>query len=283
MLQRVGIAQALLNDPEVVFLDEPMSGLDPLGRRDVRALILELRDQGRTVFFSSHILATPRRSAAASPSSPAGGWPPSGRLSDMLAFQLRGWELVVAGVTPGDAGRDRPACRRGSRRFRPGRYTLELPLDQPPERLLPELSARRAPRSSRSTRCATRSRTSSSSASRRSARARRPRRRMHAIRVVAVNVFRESVRDHVLYNLVLFAHAPDRRLVSARPADGRAGRQDHQGPRPRRDVHLRAVHRHLHRHRAGVEGSRAAQHLRAARQAGHARRSSSSASTPASC
>ena len=57
MVQRVGIAQALINDPEVVFLDEPMSGLDPLGRRDVRSLILELRDQGRTVFFSSHILA----------------------------------------------------------------------------------------------------------------------------------------------------------------------------------------------------------------------------------
>src|SRR6476619_1538586 len=57
MLQRVGIAQALVNDPEVLFLDEPMSGLDPLGRRDVRALILELRDQGRTIFFSSHILS----------------------------------------------------------------------------------------------------------------------------------------------------------------------------------------------------------------------------------
>ena len=57
MLQRVGLAQALLNDPEVLFLDEPMSGLDPLGRRDVRALMLELRDQGRTIFFSSHILS----------------------------------------------------------------------------------------------------------------------------------------------------------------------------------------------------------------------------------
>src|SRR5437763_9122759 len=57
MLQRVGLAQALLNDPEVIFLDEPMSGLDPLGRRDVRALMLELRDQGRTIFFSSHILS----------------------------------------------------------------------------------------------------------------------------------------------------------------------------------------------------------------------------------
>ncbi len=57
MIQRVGLAQTLINDPEVVFLDEPMSGLDPLGRRDVRALILRLRDAGRTVFFSSHILS----------------------------------------------------------------------------------------------------------------------------------------------------------------------------------------------------------------------------------
>src|SRR5665213_1498826 len=57
MLQRVGIAQALVNDPELVVFDEPMSGLDPLGRRDVRALILRLRDRGCTVFFSSHILS----------------------------------------------------------------------------------------------------------------------------------------------------------------------------------------------------------------------------------
>ena len=57
MVQRVGIAQALVNDPEVVFLDEPMSGLDPLGRREVRELILRLRDNGRAVFFSSHVLS----------------------------------------------------------------------------------------------------------------------------------------------------------------------------------------------------------------------------------
>ena len=57
MLQRVGIAQALLNDPDVVFFDEPMSGLDPLGRREIRELILRLRDRGCTVFFSSHVLA----------------------------------------------------------------------------------------------------------------------------------------------------------------------------------------------------------------------------------
>jgi ABC-2 type transport system ATP-binding protein len=57
MLQRVGLAQALISDPELVVLDEPMSGLDPIGRREVRELILELRGQGKTVFFSTHILA----------------------------------------------------------------------------------------------------------------------------------------------------------------------------------------------------------------------------------
>src|SRR6188768_3257928 len=57
MVQRVGIAQALINEPDVVFFDEPMSGLDPLGRREVRELILRLRSRGCTVFFSSHVLA----------------------------------------------------------------------------------------------------------------------------------------------------------------------------------------------------------------------------------
>ncbi|MGH9901498.1 MAG: ABC transporter ATP-binding protein [Pyrinomonadaceae bacterium] len=57
MLQRVGLAQALVNDPEIVFLDEPMSGLDPVGRREVRDLIASLRAGGTTVFFCSHILA----------------------------------------------------------------------------------------------------------------------------------------------------------------------------------------------------------------------------------
>src|SRR6202142_349075 len=57
MLQRVGIAQAILHDPQVVFLDEPMSGLDPVGRREVRDVILDLKKQGRTIFFSTHILS----------------------------------------------------------------------------------------------------------------------------------------------------------------------------------------------------------------------------------
>jgi len=57
MLQRVGIAQAILHDPKVVFLDEPMSGLDPMGRREVRDLMEQLKSEGKTVFFSTHILS----------------------------------------------------------------------------------------------------------------------------------------------------------------------------------------------------------------------------------
>jgi ABC-2 type transport system ATP-binding protein len=57
MRQRLGLAQAIIHNPPVVILDEPMSGLDPLGRRDIRNVILSLRDNGHTVFFSSHILS----------------------------------------------------------------------------------------------------------------------------------------------------------------------------------------------------------------------------------
>lgn len=57
MLQRVGMAQALINNPEVVFLDEPMSGLDPMGRYQIREIIVSLKEQGKTIFFNSHILS----------------------------------------------------------------------------------------------------------------------------------------------------------------------------------------------------------------------------------
>ncbi len=57
MVQRLGIAQALINNPDLIFLDEPMSGLDPIGRREVRNLILDLRREGKTIFFSTHILS----------------------------------------------------------------------------------------------------------------------------------------------------------------------------------------------------------------------------------
>lgn len=60
MLQRIGIAQALMNDPELLLLDEPMSGLDPIGRKWMRELILRLKSEGRTVIYSSHILSDVR-------------------------------------------------------------------------------------------------------------------------------------------------------------------------------------------------------------------------------
>src|SRR5829696_2890524 len=140
MIQRVGIAQALLNDPEVIFLDEPMSGLDPLGRRDVRSLILELRDQGRTVFFSSHILADAEAMCSRVAVVAAGQLAAAGRLTDILAFQVRGWELVVDGLTREVLDRIAPQLIRHTE-ISPGRYALDLPLTVPPERLLSELSA----------------------------------------------------------------------------------------------------------------------------------------------
>src|ERR1700731_3905491 len=99
MLQRVGIAQALINDPELVIFDEPMSGLDPLGRRDVRALILKLRDRGCTVFFSSHVLSDAEALCNRVAILAKGRLVATGRLTDMLAFRASGWELVVAAVS----------------------------------------------------------------------------------------------------------------------------------------------------------------------------------------
>ena len=112
MIQRVGIAQALLNDPEVVFLDEPMSGLDPLGRRDVRSLILELRDQGRTVFFSSHILADAEALCSRVAVVAGGRLAASGRLSDILAVP---GPRLGAGRSPISGRRCSPGSRRRSR------------------------------------------------------------------------------------------------------------------------------------------------------------------------
>ena len=142
MLQRVGIAQALINDPEVIFLDEPMSGLDPLGRRDVRELILSLRDQGRTIFFSSHILTDAEALCSRVAIIAGGRLVACGRLAD-LSGDVQGWELVVTGVQPSAVSDLGSAVLRVTR-ITDGRYSLELTGAQPPEQVLRQLVSRGA-------------------------------------------------------------------------------------------------------------------------------------------
>jgi ABC-2 type transport system ATP-binding protein len=140
MLQRVGLAQALVNDPEVVVLDEPMSGLDPLGRRQVRSLILELRDRGCTVFFSSHILADAEALCSRVAVLASGRLVAAGRLTEMLAFEVRGWELVMAGLRPEVLDRVRGRIESITE-ISQGRYSLELLPDSHPERVAADLVA----------------------------------------------------------------------------------------------------------------------------------------------
>ncbi|HXD74636.1 MAG TPA: ABC transporter ATP-binding protein [Vicinamibacterales bacterium] len=138
MLQRVGIAQALLNEPRLVILDEPMSGLDPLGRRDVRQLILRLRDRGCTVFFSSHVLSDAEALCSRVAILAKGRLVASGKLSDILHFGIRGWELVVADVRDDVIARHAARCTRAAA-IGGGRFTLEVPIETPPEQLLMDL------------------------------------------------------------------------------------------------------------------------------------------------
>ena len=140
MLQRVGIAQALLNEPELVIFDEPMSGLDPLGRRDVRSLILRLRDRGCTVFFSSHVLSDAEALCSRVAILANGRLVTAGRLTDMLAFQIRGWEVVAVAVNPELLTR---LTTRATSVTRIGddRYVFDLPIDPGPDRFVADLSA----------------------------------------------------------------------------------------------------------------------------------------------
>ena len=145
MLQRVGIAQAIINDPEVVFFDEPMSGLDPLGRREIRELILRLRDRGCTVFFSSHVLSDAETLCSRVAILAGGRLAAEGDLSELLAFQARAWELVVAGLS--DTVRERVVASGQVARATPlgaQRYALELPLSVDPDRVVTDLVAQGA-------------------------------------------------------------------------------------------------------------------------------------------
>ena len=102
MLQRVGIAQAIINDPEIVFLDEPMSGLDPIGRREVRDLIASLRTRGTTVFLCSHILSDIEVLCDRVAILKRGRLVEEGRLEDLSrsAGEEAAIEITVAGAQP---------------------------------------------------------------------------------------------------------------------------------------------------------------------------------------
>ena len=142
MVQRVGIAQAILNEPELVFFDEPMSGLDPLGRREMRQLMLRLRDRGCTIFFSSHILADAEALCSRVGVLAGGRLVAGGRLTDLLAFEPRGWELVVADLPPSEVAEIRTRVTRLVT-LAQGRFMLELP-QEPPEPIIAELRRRGA-------------------------------------------------------------------------------------------------------------------------------------------
>lgn len=110
MIQRIGLAQAMINDPEVIFLDEPMSGLDPLGRREVRQAILGLKSRGATVFFSSHILPDVEALCDRVAILNRGRLRQVGALHDILRVQIEAHEIVLVGISQNVAAGLRPLC-----------------------------------------------------------------------------------------------------------------------------------------------------------------------------
>jgi ABC-2 type transport system ATP-binding protein len=114
MLQRVGIAQALMGEPELVVLDEPMTGLDPLGRKEIRDLILELKQEGRTVFYSTHILPDVEMTCDRVAMVFAGHTRSVGPLHELLSAQVMSTEVVLRAATSGAVGM-LPAAPPGTR------------------------------------------------------------------------------------------------------------------------------------------------------------------------
>jgi ABC-2 type transport system ATP-binding protein len=134
MLQRIGLAQALIHDPDLVVLDEPLSGLDPLGRKDVRDLISELRSQGKTVIFSSHILSDVEMICDRVGIVVRGELRDIGKLDDLLSARVTETEVVLekAPASVVDLARDLgwSALQKGDR------LRILLPGETDPEELL---------------------------------------------------------------------------------------------------------------------------------------------------
>ncbi len=114
MLQRISLAQALLGKPELLILDEPMSGLDPLGRRDVRDLILEQRAQGTTIFFSSHIIPDVENICDRVAILVGGTVRAAGSVRDLLAQEAEEYEVAFVGALPGALRTPVTSSRAGS-------------------------------------------------------------------------------------------------------------------------------------------------------------------------
>ncbi|MEQ9502402.1 MAG: ABC transporter ATP-binding protein [Deltaproteobacteria bacterium] len=103
MLQRAGLAQSLVANPDLLILDEPMTGLDPIGRKEIRELLLELRNEGKTIFYSTHILPDVEMTADRVSIINKGVTIRTGRLSEILDETTRGVVVVVDGLSPESA------------------------------------------------------------------------------------------------------------------------------------------------------------------------------------
>jgi ABC-2 type transport system ATP-binding protein len=124
MLQRVGLAQAILHDPQVVILDEPMSGLDPLGRREVRDIILELKKDGRTVLFSTHILSDAEMLCDRVGVIVGGKLRGVGTPGEMVGIQTQGMEVLFEVAE----GKNLPLLAKATRTGE--RYRVQMPEEE---------------------------------------------------------------------------------------------------------------------------------------------------------
>jgi len=105
MLQRVGLAQALINDPKLVILDEPLGGMDPIGRKEIRDIIVRFKDEGKTVFFTSHILQDIEMICDRVAIIVGGRIVKEGTLRDLVSERVLFTEVTISGLAP-DAFRD---------------------------------------------------------------------------------------------------------------------------------------------------------------------------------
>jgi ABC-2 type transport system ATP-binding protein len=116
MLQRAGLAQALINDPKLVVLDEPLGGMDPLGRKEIRDIIVRFKDEGKTVFFTSHILQDIEMICDRVAIIVGGRVVKEGGLRDLVSEKVLFTEVVVAGIPPREfAGLGENVSTRGDR------------------------------------------------------------------------------------------------------------------------------------------------------------------------